>query len=80
VSIDGESYIVALPHRNTSFRSIVVKPYLTTEDDDNTSIPDPLREPTEHLTIEVPKRKRGRPRKATSLIVDYETFVQSDEE
>jgi hypothetical protein len=75
VSIDGESCIVALPRGNTSFRSIVVKPYLTTKDDDNTSIPDPLREPIEHSITEVLKRKRGRLRKATSLIVDYETFV-----
>jgi hypothetical protein len=75
VSIDGESCIVAFLRRNTSFRFIVVKLYLMTEDDDNTSVPDPLRESIEHPITEVPKRKRGRLRKAISLIVDYETFI-----
>jgi hypothetical protein len=75
VSINKELYIVALPRGNTSFRFIVVKLYLIIEDDDNTSIPDPLRKPIKYLIIEVLKRKRGRPCKATSLIIDYETFI-----
>jgi hypothetical protein len=74
-----------LPFGNTSFRSIVVKPYLVAEDNKDAPDPEsplapaPVPAPTKQPE-EMPKRKRGRPRKTTSLIVDFEALLQSDEE
>ncbi len=78
VSTDGESCVLALPHGNTTFRTTVVKPYLTPSTTvDGIDLPDPntVTVPTEEeLTApEIPiaqkppeqpaKRGRGRPRK-----------------
>jgi hypothetical protein len=77
VNVAGESCTIALPYGNTSFRSIVVKPYLVIEDNKDVSDPEsPLAPaPAKQPTKEVPKRKRGRPRKTTSLIVDFKALL-----
>jgi hypothetical protein len=77
VNVAGESCTIALPYRNTSFRSIVIKPYLVIEDDKDVSNPESLLAPApaKQPTKEVPKRKRGCPRKTTSLIVDFKALL-----
>jgi hypothetical protein len=77
VNVAGESCTIALPYRNTSFCSIVVKPYLVIEDNKDVSDPgSPLAPvPAKQPTKEVPKHKRGRPRKTTSLIVDFKALL-----
>jgi hypothetical protein len=83
VNVAGESCTVALPYRNTSFRSIIIKPYLVAEDNKDASNPEsplapapaPTPAPAKQPAKEVLTRKRGRPRKTTSLIVDFKAFL-----
>jgi hypothetical protein len=80
VSIDRETCVLALPHGNTPFRSTSVKPWFANEDSnvdaeepsngDNLESAEPAEEPV--------RRKRGRPRKV--LTVNFEAFLQSDED
>ena len=88
IAIQGETCVVDLPHGQTSFRTTVVKPYLT---DDAVNDPEPgevdseipqqaEESPLPQVETQPQKRGRGRPRKhpIQSNQADLTAFLQDD--
>jgi hypothetical protein len=81
VNVNKELCLIILPYRNTSFCSIYIKSYLIKENN-NKHIPNSKSLPK--LVKELPRLnsiyKRGRSRKNQELVVNYETYLQTNEE
>ena len=73
MAINGESCILALLHRNTTFRSTSIKLYFT-----NIKVKLASKESSTKLVPLLVKRSKGRPRKNPNIIIFLQNNAQSN--